>query len=78
MTGLKECERPSYPNFLKRQSSKVKKAIAVGLVAGAMGLTAGIYRLTSDEKPINYDSPQSIEQTVQSDSYQTDSLEKLN
>ncbi len=65
LTGLKECERPSYPNFLKKQSPKVKKMIATGLVAGALGLTVGIYGLTQDEKPVTYNAPQSIEQTVQ-------------
>jgi len=65
LTGLKECERPSYPNFLKKQSSKVKKLIAAGLVAGTLGLTAGIYGLTHNEKPTSYNAPQSIEQTIQ-------------
>ena len=65
LTGLKECERPSYPNLLKRQSSKIKKLIATGLVAGTLGVTAGIYGLTHDEEPTSYNSPQSIEQTIQ-------------
>lgn len=50
LTGLKNCERPSYPKLLKRQNSKIKKSLAVLLTAGAIALTAGIYALTPDKK----------------------------
>jgi len=65
LTGMKECNRPSYPNFLKRQSSRVKKTIAAGLVATSIAAVAGIYSLTSDEEPITYSQPSSIEQVVE-------------
>ena len=50
LTGLKNCERPSYPNFLKRQSNKAKKGLAALLIAGSLALTAGIYKVI-DDKP---------------------------
>jgi len=50
LTGLRECERPSYPNLLKRRSSKTKKCLAALLTAGAIALTAGIYALTTNKQ----------------------------
>tara|TARA_Y100000034_G_C6854037_1_gene387816 strand:+ start:160 stop:819 length:660 start_codon:yes stop_codon:yes gene_type:complete len=64
LTGIKECERPSYPNFIKRQSSKVKKTIAAGLVAASIGLTVGVYGLTDDTP--TYEESSSIEQVIES------------
>jgi hypothetical protein len=58
LTGLKDCERPSYPSLLKRQNSKVKKGLAALLVGSAIALTAGIYsanpnKQTKDNQQIN-------------------------
>ncbi|MHA1989108.1 MAG: L-alanine exporter AlaE [Promethearchaeota archaeon] len=50
LTGLKECDRPSYPKLLKKQNSKVKKGLATLLVGTSVALTAGIYGLTPDEE----------------------------
>ncbi len=50
LTGLKNCERPSYPTSLKRLNSKTKKSLVVLLTAGAIALTAGVYYLTSDKQ----------------------------
>jgi len=43
LTGLKDCERPSYPDILKRQDPKTKKGLAALVTAGTIALTAGIY-----------------------------------
>ncbi len=50
LTGLKNCERPSYPNLLKNLKSKTKKGLAALVLAGSLGLTAGVYSLTSNEE----------------------------
>ncbi len=50
LTGLKECNRPSYPELLKRQNSWTKKGLAALLTAGAIALTAGMYHVTPDKK----------------------------
>ena len=46
LTGIKECERSSYPKLLKRQDTRTKKSLAALLTAGTIVLTAGIYSLT--------------------------------
>ena len=63
LAGLKECERPLYPKFLKRQNSKIKKGLAALLVASSIALTAGIYALTPDKQTINYQQ-QTIQQVI--------------
>jgi len=50
LTGLKECNRISYPNVMKKQSLKAKKSLAALLVASSIALTAGVYGLTPDKK----------------------------
>lgn len=66
LTGLKECERPSYPRLLKRQNSKTKKGLAALLTAGAIALTAGVYSLTPNkqEPQTAYQERPAIEQRV--------------
>lgn len=46
LTGVKSCERSSYPNFIKNQSPKTKKVLSGLAVAGATALTAGVYAIT--------------------------------
>ena len=41
--GIKNCERPSYPTFLRETSPSVKKAFALGLLLASAALTWGIY-----------------------------------
>jgi len=66
LTGLKDCERPSYPNLLKRQSSKTKKGLVALLVAGAIAATAGIYALNPNKSEApNYQQPTAIEQVIE-------------
>jgi hypothetical protein len=43
LTGLKECERKSYPDLIKKQKPEIKKTIAVGLTAASIGITGLIY-----------------------------------
>jgi len=40
------------PSFMKRCSSRVKKTIAVGLVAASVGLTGAVYHLVPDKEPV--------------------------
>ncbi|MCK5624275.1 L-alanine exporter AlaE [Candidatus Pacearchaeota archaeon] len=49
LTGIKECNRKSYPNLVKRQGSKIKKTIAVGLIAASMGAMGLIYSATPNK-----------------------------
>ena len=45
LTGLEECKRRSYPEFIKKQNPKIKKVIAAGLVALSIGAMSLIYLL---------------------------------
>jgi len=63
LTGLNECNRPSYPDIIKRQTPRIKKTLAGLLVIGAIALTAGIYALTPDQSvEVNKQQPQIVEQ----------------
>lgn len=64
LTGLGNCERKTYPNFIKKQSPKIKKAIAVGLVAASLAVTSGIYSLVPDKEQVPIQKTQGIEQMV--------------
>lgn len=50
LAGVRECERKSYPQVIKKQSPKVKKAIAAGIVAASIGLTALVYEVVPNRK----------------------------
>ena len=50
LTGLKKCDRKSYPNLVKKQNLKIKKSLAGLLIGGSIVLNAGIYALTSDKE----------------------------
>ena len=43
LTGIKECERPSYPDLLKRRHPVVKKTLATLATAASVAATAAIY-----------------------------------
>ena len=45
MTGIKACERSTYPEFVRRQSPTTKKYIAAVLSAASVGAMAIIYNL---------------------------------
>jgi len=72
LTGLGNCERKTYPNFIKKQPSKIKKAIAVGLVAGSLAITSEIYSLIPDKKQAPVQPSQGIEQVVLSEYINSD------
>ncbi len=66
LTGLRECERKTYPNLIKRQKSSVKKGLAALLVGASIVAMAGIYALTPDRnKILNYEQPPAIEQVIE-------------
>ncbi len=70
LTGLKDCERPSYPYLLKRQNSKTKRGLAALLTAGTIALTAGIYAITPDKQdnsPLPDNNIQQVIETQNSD-----------
>jgi hypothetical protein len=51
LTGLDPCERKLYPNFIKNQSQKIKKGLAVLLVLGSVAITIGIYDSIFNKAP---------------------------
>jgi len=64
LTGLKNCERSSYPELLRKQPSVIKKGLAALLVAGSIATMWGIYSLTPDaneEVIISNQVPQEIQ-----------------
>lgn len=78
LSGIKECNRPSYPNFLKRQSSKIKKGILTGLIAASIGAMGLIYSLTPDSsRTSKYETPAKIEKNLSLQEYNQNSLETL-
>ncbi len=48
--GIEECKRKFYPDFIKKQKSKIKKGIAVTLAAASIASMALIYNVSSDHK----------------------------
>lgn len=54
LSGIKKCNRQSYPNFIKKQGSKIKKGILVGLIGASIGATGLIYSLTSEKQDVQY------------------------
>ena len=64
LTGLKKCERSSYPESIRKQSSSVKLGLAGVLVAGAISAMAGIYSLTPNKSNSENPQTQTIETVV--------------
>ncbi len=70
LSGVRECNRPSYPKLLKRQSAKVKKGILAGLIGASIGLTGLIYSITPNpETQKTYQEIPTIEQRVDISDY---------
>jgi len=62
LTGLRDCERASYPDVIKRQRPVVKKSLAGVLVAASIATMAGIYALTpNDNVNVQYENTQTSE-----------------
>ena len=76
LTGIKECNRKSYPGIIRRQSSKVKKGLAALVVAGSLGITAGIYGLTSDNETINENNKAALVQEINYNNSRNGSLDR--
>ena len=66
LTGLKDCDRISYPKAIKKQKPSLKKGLAGLLVAGSILTMAGIYSLTPNDQdyiiPLQNPSSQVINQ----------------
>ncbi|PIN75991.1 hypothetical protein COV18_01040 [Candidatus Woesearchaeota archaeon CG10_big_fil_rev_8_21_14_0_10_37_12] len=58
LMGLGDCQRKTYPGFVKRQTSGVKRAIAGVLVAGSVGLMGLMYA--------GVDNPQQLQEQTTS------------
>lgn len=70
LSGVRECNRPSYPKFLKKQSAKVKKGILAGLIGASIGVAGLIYSMTPNTEPQTaYQEKPAIEQRVDSLDY---------
>lgn len=54
LSGVKPCERTSYPDMIRKQSSKVKKGIIAGAVATMIGLTAMVYSFMPNKNVMQY------------------------
>lgn len=66
LMGLRECERKTYPNLIKRQISSVKKGLAAFLVGTSIVTMAGVYALTPDKnRTINYENPSATKQIIE-------------
>lgn len=66
LVGIKECNRGSYPNFIKNQSSKIKKGLVGLVVASSLAVMVGIY--THSEDKIDYFNKGTIEERVELES----------
>ncbi len=70
LTGLKECERKTYPEEIRRQKPIVKKGLAGLLVAGSLVTMAGLYAIAPNKGEINESQlPSQIEQVVETSEY---------
>lgn len=49
LTGLRECNRRSYPRLVKERAPRIKKALAASLVAASIGFQALVYHITPDK-----------------------------
>ncbi len=66
LSGTKPCERKSYPNAIRKQSSKVKKGIIAGVVAAMIGLTAMVYSYLPNKNITQYIKPKpAVEQKLE-------------
>ncbi|MBU1111852.1 MAG: L-alanine exporter AlaE [archaeon] len=75
LTGIKDCDRRVYPDYIKRQGLRTKRTLATGLAVASIGLMGLIYTATPNnngplqektaiEQTINYDAHLSLEETL--------------
>jgi len=50
LVGIKSCERRIYPEYLRNQSQKAKRTLAIGLAVASIGLMGLIYNATPDQE----------------------------
>lgn len=61
LLGFEECKRTTYPQRIKSLKKPFKVAVAAGVVAASLALTAGMYKLT----PSYWSNPQRLEEKRQ-------------
>jgi len=49
LSGVKSCERKSYPDFVKRQDPKTKLVMAAGLTVLSLGLMSAVYNYVPND-----------------------------
>lgn len=54
LSGVKPCERKSYPDAIRKQPSKVKKWIIVGAMAAMIGITSMVYSFVPNRNVMQY------------------------
>lgn len=54
LSGVKLCERKSYPESIRKQSSKVKKGIIAGAMAAMIGITSMVYSFMPNRNIMQY------------------------
>lgn len=70
LSGIKECNRPSYPKFFKGQGKRIKRGILAGLIGASIGISGMIYSLTLNAEPqTTYRDRSTIEQKVEVSDY---------
>lgn len=68
LTGLERCDRTTYPDFIRKKSSTVKKGIFAVAAAASIGLMGLIYVATPDEGLWKSNQePSKIERKIDSD-----------
>ena len=80
LIGLEQSERT--PKWLKKKTKKFKRNIAIGFVAGSIGLTSLIYGITPNKPDTQINHPQTYEQSInhtnKSPSYSLENTISLN
>jgi hypothetical protein len=64
LVGKEECKRKFYPDLIKKQNLKIKKAVAAGAIVGSLALCGAIYSLIPEDRSEENLNVQGIEQVV--------------
>ena len=68
LTGLKDCERSSYPDLIKKNKPSLKKGLAAFLVGASIAINAGIYALTPNKDILNNEQQIAITHSIENNS----------
>lgn len=73
LSGIKPCERKSYPDTVRKQPSKIKKVIIAGAIAAMIGVTSMVYQFVPNKNVMQYiTKPKpTIEQKIEKTDYIT-------